>query len=211
MFKTNVCVTSVNNSHQTHNLCTHVKLPAKTSQWLISNVSIRYILSQNYFLDSLHADLAPQADSSEVASLLPPESWPRRRSTLGQSTLCMYMVFSRQARLEPDKSGKDVMDSQKTDRKNAWALLLSLLAVLPHLQIRFGNDLDRGLCAWQCKYSAWLAQTLAAFELSRTSWTSRDWIRGDFALKKSTRPTIHTASHYSKFSRRNRERMVGGR
>ena len=52
MFKINVCVNSEmvhKNSHQTHNLCTRVKLPAKTSSRLISNISIRYILSQNYF------------------------------------------------------------------------------------------------------------------------------------------------------------------
>ena len=73
--------------------------------------------------------------------------------------------------------------------------LCHYFCMLPHLQIGFGNDLVRGLCAWRCKYSAWFAQTLAANVSSRTFWSSRDWIRFDIARKKTTRSTIHTASH----------------
>ena len=54
-----------------------VNLQQKISSWLISNVSMRFILSQNYFLwilnddDATCWDLAPRADFREVAALLP--------------------------------------------------------------------------------------------------------------------------------------------
>ena len=82
----------------------------------------------------------------------------------------------------------------KTDRKNA-SVITSYFCMLPHLQIGFGNDLGRGLCAWRCKYSAWIAETLAANESSKTLWTARDWIRGDVARKKTTRSTIQSDTH----------------
>ena len=83
------------------------------------------------------------------------------------------------------------------------------LCMLPYLQIWFGNDLGWGLCALLRKYLAWFTQTLASkFQWISLSSSSRDWIQGDIALKKTTQPTINTASHYQKFSWRNCERTV---
>ena len=78
-----------------------------------------------FFLDSQHADFAPRADSRDVASLLPLD----REAGVCEDNLrraCTWF-FRAKARLEPDKSWKDVLDSRKADRKNGLALLLSLL------------------------------------------------------------------------------------
>ena len=45
----------------------------------------------------------------------------------------------------------------KPTGRMAWRCFCHYFCMLPHLQIGFGNDLDRGLCAWWCKYSAWFA------------------------------------------------------
>ena len=140
-----------------------------------------------------HADLAPLADSREVVSLLPLDQEAGVRKDNLHSACTWF--FRAKALSKPDKSFKDVLDSRKLTGRmpgRRGRCFCHYFYMLPHLQIGFGNDLDLGLCAWLCKYSAWFAQTLAANESSRTSWTSRDQIRGDFARKKSTRPTIHT-------------------
>ena len=69
--------------------------------------------------------LGSTADSREVASLLPLD----REAGVREDKLhraCTWF-FRAKARLEPDKSWKDVLDSRKADRKNGLALLLSLL------------------------------------------------------------------------------------
>ena len=175
--------------------------------WL-SNVSIRFILSQNYFWIATcwlgSTDRFPWGGS-------PPPSWPRSSSARWQSTKCMYMVFSRQGTIGTRKILEWCAEfPENPTGRMPGRCFCHYFCMLPYLQIGFGNDLGWGLCAWQCKYSAWFAQTLASNESQRTPWTSRDQIWGDIARKRKTRPTIHTASHYSKFSRGNRERTVGG-
>ena len=148
-------------------------------------------------------------------SLFP--SWSWSRSTLWQFTPWMYMVFSHKTLLEPAQSWEDVLNSQENRKEECLDVASGhYLCMLPYLQIWFGNDIGLGLCALQCKYLAWFTQTLASNESLRTPWTSslssssRYWIQGDIALKKTTQPTLNTASHYQKISWRNCERTVSG-
>ena len=84
----------------------------------------------------------------------------------------MYMVFSRQSLIGTCQilegcTGIPKKEKKKNDRKNVWALLLSLLLHAPtslHRQIGYGNDLGRGLCAWQFKNMARFARIMAANE-----------------------------------------------
>ena len=101
---------------------------------------------RNFFFDSQHVDLAPRANSREVAALLPLD---QEAGVLGDNLhrACTWF-FRSKARLEPAKSCKDVLNSRKIDTKNVWALLLSLLLHALTSPDRIGNDLGRGLCAW---------------------------------------------------------------
>ena len=92
---------------------------------------------------------------------------------------------------------------EKSTRRMSGRCFCHYFCMLSHLQIGLGMTLVEGYVHG--------AQTLVANESSRTPWTSRDWICGDIARKKATRPTIHTASHYSKKFQRKRERTVGER
>ena len=69
-----------------------VNFHPKISSWLISNVSIRFILLQFFFLGLATCWLGSTGRSQWGGS-----SWPRSRSTLLQSAQCMYMVFSSQS------------------------------------------------------------------------------------------------------------------
>ena len=142
-------------AHKTHIKCTisvlMVNFQQKISLWLISNVSI-IIFSQNYFFDSQHVDLAPQEDSREVAAL----SWPRSRSTARwQSAPGMDIIFSRQSSIGSCQILEGCAEFlKKLTGRMPGRCFCYYFCMLPHLQIEFGKDLGRGLCAWQCKYSA---------------------------------------------------------
>ena len=109
-----------------HNLGTDGKFPAKISWWLIINVSIRFICLQNYFLDQQHVNLAPQADFHELAAFLPLD---QEAGTLDDNMHSACTWFFHHVHLDRNlpNLGRISWISRKTDRKNAWALLLSLL------------------------------------------------------------------------------------
>ena len=78
-----------------------------------------------FFLDSQHADLAPLADSREVASLL---LFDREAGVRKDNLHCACTCFFRaKARWNLTNLGRMCWIPGKPDRKNAWALLLSLL------------------------------------------------------------------------------------
>ena len=94
---------------------------------------------------------------------------------------------------------------EKTDWKNAWALLLSLLLNAP-------TSPDR---IWEWPWSTAMCMAMQMFGLfSLKRWLPMDHrelpelLRGDIARKKTTRPAIHTASYYSKFSNTLVERQI---
>ena len=117
MFKTNVCVTSdmVHKTHIKPTISVHmVNFQQKTSSWLISNISISYILSQNYIfwtrnmLSWLH---------SQIPVTWQP--WPRSRSMRWQSAPCMNMIFfAPKLDWKLTNLGRMCWIPGKTDRKN---------------------------------------------------------------------------------------------
>ena len=96
----------------------------------------------------------------------------------------------------------------KTDRKNAWALLLSLLLHAPTTPDRIGyvhGSANIRLGSLKC----WLPMNYQKLpELLEIEFEAMLPGRKKHDQRYSR---IHTASDYSKFSRRNRERTVGGR
>ena len=106
-----------------------VNFQQKISSWLISNVSIRFILSQNYFFWTRNVDLAPLADSREVAGFL-----PLTKKQEYELTICTVHVdgfFAPKLDWNLTNLGRMYWIPEKTDRKNAWVLLLSLLLHAP--------------------------------------------------------------------------------
>ena len=116
-----------------------VNLQQKISSWLISNVSMRFILSQNYFLwilnddDATCWDLAPRADFREVAALLPLDQEAGVRDDNLHRACFLFLRQSPDWNLPNLARMCWIAGKTWTDRKKAWVLLLSL----------FGNDLGR--------------------------------------------------------------------
>ena len=92
--------------------------------------NILHSFAKLFFLDLQHADLAPRADSREMASLLPLD----QEAGVREDNLHRAYVHGFSApKLDwnPTNLGRMCWIPEKTDRKNAWALLLSLLLHAP--------------------------------------------------------------------------------
>ena len=95
-----------------------VSFQQKKSSWLISNVSIRFILLQTIFFGLAICWLGSTGRSPWGGSLAPSWQWPRSRSTVQAHYDNLHSAFTwsfhTKARLEPAESWKDVQDSRKT-------------------------------------------------------------------------------------------------
>ena len=159
MFKTNVCVTSdmVHKTHIKPTISVHiVNFQQKTSSWLISNISISYILSQNYIfwtrnmLSWLH---------SQIPVTLQPCSLDQEAGVCDDNLhrACTWF-FSRQSSIGTWQILEGCAGfPEKPTGRMPGRCFCHYFCMLPHLQIVFGNDIVWQLCAswWQCKYSAW--------------------------------------------------------
>ena len=106
-----------------------------------------YILSQFFFLDLQHADLAPRQIPVRwhPCSLLTEKQEYARTSY----TVHVHGFFAPKLDWNLTNLGKMCWIPGKPTGRMAWRCFCHYFCMLPHLQIGFGNDLDRGLCAWR--------------------------------------------------------------
>ena len=133
-------------------------------------------------------------------------------------TICTvheHDFFRAKARLEPDKSWKDVLDSRKTRQEECLGVASVITFACSHIsRSDFEMTLIEGYVHGDANIrlgslKRWLPMNHR--ELPELLEIEFEAILPGRKQHNQVEPTIHTASHYSKFSRRNRERMVGGR
>ena len=182
MFKTNVCVTS-GIVHKTHIKRTISKHMSNFQQkyrhdWIQMSQLGRFFL-RIIFLDSQHADFAPQADSCEwhpCTLLTEKQEYARTIYTVD-----VHGFFAPKLDWNLTNLGRMCWTPENPTGRMPGRCFCHYFCRLPHFQIGFRNDLDRGLCAWQFKYSAWFAQIFwratSQYQKKRLAKTSKTCLK----------------------------------